>query len=80
MGVEKAGEKVENEGDAIKCFAKRRRPSTSGAFSQIKWDAMRQAFQQKVQPLLSTYSAHEAHVLRSQSKLVTFMRLIDPGT
>ena len=44
-----------------KCFARRRRPS--GAYSGLKWDAVRQAFQQKVKPLLQSYSAHEDLVL-----------------
>ena len=41
----------------VKCFARRRRPS--GDFPAMKWDAIRQAFQQKVMPFLTTYSAHE---------------------
>ena len=42
---------------AYKCFAKRRRPS--GQFTSLKWDSLRSAFEQKVKPLLESYSAHE---------------------
>ena len=42
---------------AQKCFARRRRPAA--AFPMAKFDAIRQAFQQKVKPLLVAYSAHE---------------------
>ena len=55
--VENGGDLPAAEGAKNKCFAKRRRPS--GTFPSMKWDSMRQAFQQKVKPLLSTYSAHE---------------------
>lgn len=40
-----------------KCFAKRKRPN--GYFAGLKWDALRDAFVQKIRPHLSTYSAHE---------------------
>ena len=41
------------------CFARRKRPTSK--FGGVKWDAIRQAFQQKVKPLLKSYSAFEDH-------------------
>ena len=59
---------VEKEADVLpatdgthKCFARRRRPAS--AFPMAKWDAIRQAFQQKVKPLLVAYSAHEDRMI-----------------
>lgn len=58
---EKASEKESPEkivGAAVaKCFAKRRRPTNP--VSLCKWDCIRQAFMEKIRPLLTTYSAHE---------------------
>ena len=55
--VDPAEAEVGRAGKGLKCFARRRRPA--GAFLALKWDSIRQAFQQKVMPLLTTYSAHE---------------------
>lgn len=53
----KGDDLVEEKVAHIKCFAKRRRPS--GQFTKLKWDSLRSAFEQKVKPLLDSYSAHE---------------------
>ncbi len=49
--------KVVGEVGQAKCFAKRRRPTNP--VSLCKWDCIRQAFMEKIKPLLTTYSAHE---------------------
>lgn len=65
--VEVSQEVAEPEGECVgkglKCFARRRRPASS--FPALKWDSIRQAFQRKVMPLLTTYSAHEDCIFES---------------
>ena len=51
------GEKAKGE-VKMKCFAKRRRPTTK-SFGQLKWDSLHTAFEQKIKPHLKSYSAHE---------------------
>ena len=53
---------IPKDGVQQKCFARRRRPVSM--YAGKKWDAVRQAFQHTVKPLLESYSAHEDLVLQ----------------
>lgn len=52
---EKDNGKIEKNEVKLKCFAKRRRPTRD----PLRWDALRHAFQLRIKPHLTTYSAHE---------------------
>ena len=56
--TEKGEKGGKGEVKKLKCFAKRRRPTTQ-SFGQLKWDALHTAFEQKIKPHLKSYSAHE---------------------
>ena len=55
----------------VKCFAKRRRPAAG--FSKLRWEALREAFEKGVKPVLEIYSAHEDCSIHVAAQVLEFL-------